>query len=150
MKNKNVWGYLGLDSFGIEIPFSTSKKAIISLFQEKNIPFKAPTEMQIVVKSKILSLDIDFFINFQFNGEKLIAITMSPGVALEGKALYLRYNEIEKALQNILGHPHNYLRSIMNWLDPDSRLARWQNHGIKIEHHLLNRFGMEEIISIEL
>lgn len=106
--------------------------------------------MQIVVKSKLLSLDVDFFISFQFNGEKLIDITMSPNTALEGKVLDCRYNKIQKALENELGHPHNRLRSIMNLLDPDNRLSYWQRDGIKIKHYLLNRFGMEEIINIKL
>lgn len=75
---------------------------------------------------------------------------MSPDTALEGKALYSRYNEIQRALENELGHPHNRSQIIMNLLDPDNRVARWQSNGIKIEHYLLNRFGMEETINIEL
>ena len=109
-----------------------------------------PTEMQIVVKSKLLSLDVDFFISFQFSGERLISITMSPNTALEGKSLDFRYKKIQKALENELGHPHNWLGAIMNLLDPDNRLSYWQKDGIKIEHYLLNRFGMEEIINIKL
>lgn len=150
MNQKSMWSYLKMDSFDVEISFSKSKKAIISFLKEKNISLDTPTEMQVVVKSKMLSLDVDFFIAFHFNGEKLIAITMSPDMALEGSALYSRYNEIQKALENELGHPHNRLQLIMNLLDPDSRLARWQSNGIKIEHYLLNRFEMEEIINIEL
>ena len=150
MKQINIWGYLKLDSFGVETPFSKSRTEFISSFHENNIPIDIPTEMQIIVKSKLLSLDVDFFISFQFSGEKLIAITMSPNTALEGKALNCRYNKIQKALENELGSPHNRLRSIMNLLDPDNRLSYWQRDGIKIEHYLLNRFGMEEIINIKL
>lgn len=150
MKQKSMWSCLKLDSFDAEIFFSKSKTAIICLLKEKNISIDTPTEMQIVIKSKLLCLDTEFSIAFHFNVEKLIAITMSPDMALEGKALYSRYNEIQKALENELGHPHNRSRLIMNLLDPDNRLARWQSNGIKIEHYLLNRFGMEEMISIEL
>ena len=150
MKQINIWGYLKLDSFGVETPFSKSKTELINSFRENNIPIDIPTEMQIVVRSKLLSLDVDFFISFQFSGEKLIAITMSPNAVLEGKALDCRYNKIQKALENELGHPHNRLRSIMNLLDSDNRLSYWQRDGIKIEHYLLNRFGMEEIINIKL
>lgn len=150
MKQLNIWGCLKLDSFGVEAPFSKLRTELISSFHENNIPIDVPTEMQIVVKSKLLSLDVDFSISFQFSGEKLIAITMSPNKALEGKALYYRYNKIQKALENELGHPHNRLRSIMNLLDPDNRLFCWQRDGIKIKHYLLNRFGMEEIINIKL
>lgn len=150
MKQKNMWSCLKLDSFGIEISFLKSKREIINLLKEKNISIDTPTEMQVVIKSKIFSLDVIFFIAFHFNGEKLIAITMSPDTALEGKALYSRYNIIQKALENEFGRPHNRSRRIMDLLDPNNRLARWQSNGIKIEHYLLNRFGMEETINIEL
>ena len=150
MKQINICSYLKLDSFGIEIPFSKSRKEFISSFNENNIPMDMPTEMQIVVISKLFSLDVVFFVSFQFNGEKLIAITMSPNIALEGKALVNRYNNIQKALENELGHPHNRWRSIMNILDADNRISFWKREGIKIKHYLLNRFGMEEIINIKL
>ena len=150
MKQINIWSYLKLDSFGVEAHFSKSKTEFISFFYENNIPIDTPTEMQLVVKSKLLSLDVDFFISFQFSGEQLIAITMSPNTALEGRTLDCRYNKIQKALENELGHPHNRLRSIMNLLDPDNRLSYWQRDGIEIKHYLLNRFGIEEIISIKL
>ena len=150
MKPINMWDCLKLDSFGVETPFSRSRTEFISSFYANNIPIDILTEMQIVVKSKLLSLDIDFSISFQFSKEKLVAITMSPNTALEDKALNCRYNKIEKALENELGHPHNRLGSIMNFLDPDNRLSYWQRDGIKIKHYLLNRFGMEEIIDIKL
>ena len=147
---KNIWGYLKLDSFGVEMPFSKSKTEFISYFHKNNIPIDMPSKMQIVIKSKLMSLDIDFFISFQFGGERLIAVTMSPDPALEGKTLDCRYKKIQKALENELGYPHNWLRSIVNLLDPDNRLSHWKKDGIKIKHYLLNRFGMEEIINIEL
>ena len=150
MKRINIWGYLKLDSFGVETHFSKSRTEFISSFHENNIPIDIPTEMQIVVKSKLLSLDVGFFISFQFSGERLIAITMSPSTALEGKPLDCRYKKIQKALEKELGHSHNWLRSVMNLLDPDNRLSYWQRDGIKIKHYLLNRFGMEEIINIKL
>ena len=150
MKEINLWCYLTLDSFGVKTPFSKSKTEFISYFHKNNIPIDIPSEMQIVVKSKLLSLDVDFFISFQFSGEKLIAVTMSPNKASEGKTFYCRYKRIQKALENELGHPHNRLRTFMNLLDPDNRLSYWKREGIKIEHYILNRFGMEEIINIKL
>ena len=117
---------------------------------EKNIQIDMPTKSQIVVKSKLLSLDIEFFISFQFDDEKLIAIMMSPNMVLEGRSLNSCYNKIQKALENKLGYPHSYWRSIINLLDPENRLTYWKSNGIKIEHYLFNRFGMEEIISIKL
>ena len=101
MKEINLWCYLTLDSFGVKTPFSKSKTEFISYFHKNNIPIDIPSEMQIVVKSKLLSLDVDFFISFQFSGEKLIAVTMSPNKALEGKTFYCRYKRIQKALDEI-------------------------------------------------
>ena len=109
MQQINIWEYLILDSFGVEASFSKPKTELISHFRKNNIPIDIPTEMQIVVKSKLLFLDVDFFISFQFSGERLIAITISPNTTLEGKALDCRYKKIQKALKNELGHPHNRL-----------------------------------------
>lgn len=150
MSKKSMWSYLKLDSFDIEIPYSQSKDLLISFLREKKISFDTPTEMQVIIKSKMFSLDANFFIAFHFNGEKLIAITIAPDVVLEGSALYCRYNYVQGALENELGRPHNRLRFILDLLDPDSRLSRWQRNGIKVEHYLLNRFGMEEVINIKL
>lgn len=142
--------HLKLDSFDVEISFSESKKEIIHSFREQNISIDTPTDVQIVVQSNMFSLDVNFLISFYFDGEKLIAIIMSPDTVLNGRALYSRYNKIQKALENQLGHPRNHLRLIMDLIDPDSRLAYWQSNGMKIEHYLVNRFGMEDIIHIEL
>ena len=146
----NIWDHLKLDSFGVETPFSKSRTEFVSFFHENNVPIDIPTKTQIVVKSKLLSLDFDFYISFQFIGEGLIAITISPCKALEGKSLDCRYNKIQKALEKEIGRPINRLRSIMNLLDPDNRLSYWHRDGIEIKHYLLNRFGMEEIIDIKL
>lgn len=150
MEQTNLWNYIKLESFGVESPFSKSRTELIRFFYEKNIPMNMPTETQIVVESKLLSLDVNFFISFQFDGNKLIAITLAPNTALEGETLDYRYNKIQKALEKELGHPRNRLRSIINLLDPENRLSYWQRDGIKIEHYLLNRFGIEEIINIKL
>ena len=58
--------FLTMESFDADVSFSMTKKEMIDFLQEKDIPFGMPTEMQIVVKSKILALDIDFYIDFQF------------------------------------------------------------------------------------
>ena len=141
MKQINIWSYLKLDSFGVETPFSKSRTEFISFFHENNIPIDTPTEMHILVMSKLFSLDIDFFVSFQFRGEKLIAVTMSPNTTSEDKTLDCRYNKIQKTLENELGYPHNRMRSIMNLLDPDNRFSYWHRDGIKIEHYLL--IGLE-------
>ena len=150
MNQKKLWSHLTLDSFNVDISFSKSKQEIMVFLNEKNISMETPTEMQIIVKSKMFSLAIDFFIAFHFYDEKLKAITISPDTALKGSALYSRYRQIQKALENELGKPRNRLRAIMNLLDQDSQLAHWQGNGIKIEHYVLNRFDMEEIIKIEM
>ena len=106
--------------------------------------------MQIIVKSKLLLLDIVFYISFQFDDEKLIAITMSPDTALDGKRLFLRYKKIQKAMETSLGYPSNRLQKLIYLLAPESSSYYWINNGIKIEHYLLNRFGMEETIRINL
>lgn len=149
MKQKNMWMYLKLDTFGVEIPFSKSKSEFISYFHKNNIPTKSPSDMQIVLKSKLMSLDVDFFISFEFSEERLISLTMSPITALEGKTLRCRYKKIQRALRNELGFPHNWWELMLNLLDPDNRVSCWQKDGIKIKHYLLNRFGMEEIINID-
>ena len=64
MKQMNMWEFLKLDSFDVEIPFSKSRTEFISSFHENNIPIDLPTEMQIVVKSKLLSLDVVFLFHF--------------------------------------------------------------------------------------
>ena len=150
MKQCNLWNYLKLDSFGIEISYSISKTELIHLFQEKEIPFTTLNGTQIAVTANIFSLNIDFSIDFCFDKEKLIAIMMSPKPFLEGRLLYSRYNEIQKVLENELGHMHHPFQFLVNLLAPDGRLARWRRNGIKIEHYLLNRFGMEEIIQLTM
>ena len=65
MNRKNMLEFLTMESFDADVSFSMTKKEMIDFLQEKDIPFGMPTEMQIVVKSKILALDIDFYIDFQ-------------------------------------------------------------------------------------
>ena len=150
MSQHSLWHCVKIDSFDIKIPFTLSKSEIICFLKEKGILVATPTEKQVIIKSKMFSLDTTFCIDFHFNNERLIGLTMSPDIFLEGKALYCRYGEIQKILEGELGHPHKHSSVIMNLLDPDGRLAQWCNKDIKIEHYLLNRFGMEEIISIVL
>ena len=150
MIQNRKWNFLRLDSFDIEIPFSKTRTEIIKLLREKNVVIDTSVEMQVVIKSKLLSLDIVFYIVFQFDNEKLISITMSPNEFLEGNTLHSRYKEIQTALEKEFGHSCNMVQTFLNLLDPDSCSVRWQKNGIKIEHYLLNRFGMEEIVRIKL
>lgn len=150
MKTINLCNYLKLDSFGVDLHFSKSRTELIRFFNENSIPINMSTETQIIIKSKLLSLDVTFYISLQFDGEKLLTITMSPNISLEGKSLFYRYSKIQKALKNELGYPCYRLKSIFYLLDPENRSSYWMRNGIRIEHFLLNRFGMEEIINIKL
>ena len=150
MKPKNLCSYLKMDSYDVIIPFSKSKNEIAAFLKEKSIQFDSPSDEKIILKSKILLLDIEFFIFFKFECQKLTSISMAPGLILEGKALYSQYSKVQKSLVKELGYPHNVLMSIMNFLVPDSRTAQWRCNGGKIEHYLLDRFRVEEIISIKL
>lgn len=150
VKTANMCNCLKLESFDVELLFSNSRTELISFLNDNNIPTNMPTGRKIIVKSKLLSLDVVFYISCQFDGEKLIAITMSPDTYLEGKSLLCRYNKIQRALENELGYPRNLLWSIIYLLDPESSLYYWMRNGIKFEHYLLNRFGIEEIINIKL
>lgn len=143
-----MWDYLKINSLNFEVPFS--KTELTRWLNENGISLIKDTEMNIVIKSKVLSLDIVFNIIFQFRDEKLISIMMSPDKFLEGEDLYLRYDEIQMVLVKELGigNTFNPLQVIINVLVPDSRSFCWKKKGAKIEHYLLNRFGMEEIISI--
>ncbi|MDD6259650.1 MAG: hypothetical protein PUA74_00995 [Clostridiales bacterium] len=151
MDHKELCSCLKLDSYDVEIPFSSPKTDIIGFFQERNIPFDISADGKMALKSRILLLDITFLIFLEFDGEKIISVAMLPDRALEGKALYSRFSAIQKALKKELGSPDNgLLESLMNWLVPDGRSARWRREGVAVKHYLRDRFGMEEIIHIEL
>lgn len=150
MNQISLWTSLKLDSLEDEIPFRISKVELIKIFERNSVSFDVPDERIIIVKSSLLSLEELFYVSFQFEGEKMIAITMSPCIAVEGKELNSRYKKIQTILENELGRPYNRWRLIMNFLDPDNRLSYWMRDGRKIEHYLQDRFAMEEIINIKL
>ena len=150
MKAMNICSCLNLDSFGVELSLSKSKTELACFFCENDIPVIMSTETQAVIKSKLLSLDIVFYISFQFSGEKLLAVTMSPDTTLEGKSLMRRFGKIQKALENELGYPYNRLMTIIYLLDSENSSFYWLRNGMRIEHYLLNRFGIEEIVSVKL
>lgn len=139
---------LKLDSYDVEISFPISKKEIIETFIRNNISIDMPTEKQIIVKSKLLSLDYDFFMCFYFNGEKLDGITLLLDEYLEGRGLYDRYRKVQKALENEWGRSYDLIQSIVNCLNPDGYLMRWKSNTVVAEHYLLNHFGVEEHIDI--
>ena len=143
-----MWRSLKLDSYDAEVSFLASRKEIIGFLKENDIPLDMPREMSIIIKSKLFSLDSSFSIVFNFNIEKLIAISIFPEGGLEGEAFRSRYNKIQKALEKELGYPNNPLRLIMNLLNPNGWRAYWYNNGTTIEHYILDRFGMEEFIDI--
>lgn len=147
MQHKEVWDQLKLDSLDIVIAFDESKKRIMDLLNEKNISINVPGEEWIILYSKMFCLDMQFCIGFRFKGEKLVSISISPEKYVEGKEVYLRYKEIQSALEKELGRPNNYLCCMMKWWNSDRR-AYWRGKEIFIEHYLRERFGMEENIHI--
>lgn len=150
MRTINFCNCLELNSFGVELLFSKSRSEIIRFFFENNIPTNILTKKQIIVRSKLLFLDVDFFISCQFNDDKLFSVTISPDTTLEGKPLLSQYKRIQKALENELGYPCNRWNSIFYLLSPESSSLYWLKDGVRIEHSLLNRFGLEETINIKL
>lgn len=48
------------------------------------------------------------------------------------------------------GFPSNRIWAIINLLDRDNSYSRWKNKGVEIEHYLVDRFGAEETIKIQL
>ena len=139
-----------VDSYNLEIPFSKTKSEILPLLRERNALLDGFDETRAVVRSKLFSLDLVFRVGFQFRGEKLTAVHMSPEETLEGDALYARFRTVQGALERSFGRPFQPLQSIMNLLNPDGSLCRWQKDGIMIEHSLQDRFGMEENASLRI
>ena len=118
--------------------------------QENGVPLDASSEARLSVSSCLWSLGSAFLIVFHFRGERLTSITLSPEKALEGGALFARYEVIQKAMEAEYGRPRHPLQTILNVLDPDHPSSRWHRDGVRIEHFLLDRFGMEERIRILL
>lgn len=150
MDQGKMWSYIKLDSYNLLIPFSLTKAELMKRLQDKGILVVVTTETSFYVKSKMWSLDMAFFLSFEFDGDTLQTVTVVPDQALEGRELYARYKTVQKALERELGHPCRFGRSIMNVFDPDGRTSTWQSGGIKVEHFLQNRLSMEEIIQIKL
>ena len=67
-----------VDSYNLEIPFSKTKSEILPLLRERNALLDGFDETRAVVRSKLFSLDLVFRVGFQFRGEKLTAVHMSP------------------------------------------------------------------------
>ena len=150
MDQRKMWSYIKLDSYNLLIPFSLTKAELMKRLQDKGILVVGTTETSFYVRSKMWSLDMAFFLSFEFDGDTLQTVTVVPDQALEGRELYARYKTVQKALERELGHPCRFGRSIMNVFDPDGRTSTWQSGGMKVEHSLQNRLSMEEIIQIKL
>lgn len=149
MGKKNLFEFLRMDSYNIEIPLSASKTDIICILKENGITISIPMDMSVVVKSTLFSLDIEFCIAFLFQEEILVSVMMSPCDFMEGKDLYSRYKQIQYALEKKLGKTTNCLWKIMNFFNPSASSMRWKTKDVFIEHYLFERFRMEEIISIQ-
>ena len=141
---------LRLDSYNLEIPLLQSKRNIQDLLQKHGIQMEIPMDDLIIIKSRILSLDMNFYISFRFKHESLIAVSMSPEGYLEGRRLHDRYRKIQKVLKDVLGRPGNIVQMLYNYLNPDGSSFYWVDDGVRITHVLQERFGMEEIITFNL
>lgn len=151
MNRVNLCDFLRLDSFDVEIPFIMTKTELCCFLKNHHITFNMPSENHVLFKSKLLALNIDFYISCQFVGEKMIAVTMAPDTYLEGKGLRCRYNKIQKAMEKELGRPWNqqvlWNILILGWA---SVHPYWMYNGIKIEHYIEDRFGPTDTINIKL
>ncbi len=141
-----IYEKINLESYDIEFLRPIQKSELWDALHENNIPVKMPTNKQIVVTSKMLSLGYDFCVDFQFNDEDLVAITIAPIEYMEGKALYSRYKQIQEKLKEELGATHNILQLFVNRLNPDGSLSCWKCGNVEVKHYLFERFGMEEHI----
>ena len=150
MRQTNIWDYIKLDSFGIKIDYSKSMPDLLSFFEENKIPHDFTRKTQITTKSKLFSLDIEFFVSFEFEDERLIVIVASPCGVANNDDIKRRYNDIQKTLEKELGKPLNPLHLIINLLNPNEQLISWKKHKLKIRHFLFDRFGMEERIEIRI
>lgn len=144
------WWTLKLDSYDVRVDLMGEKDAIEDLFRTKKVDYRMIDNNQIAIRSRLFALDIDFYLSFVFAREKITRIIISPCVSLEGKALCSRYNKIQKALISRYGFPSNRIGAIINLLDRDNSYSRWKNKGVEIEHYLVDRFGAEETIKIQL
>ena len=140
----NICNYLKLDSFGVNFLFSSTRTELIEFFNDNNISINMPSEVQIVFKSKLLLLDVVFYVSCYFDSEKLIAVTISPDTNLEGKSLICRYNKIQRAMESELGYPRNRWWSIICLFAHENRSFYWEKNGVKIEHYILKKNGTSE------
>lgn len=150
MKPRNLIDVIELNSYHVSIPLSKSKSEIEDILHQHGITTDTTRPEYYMIESTMLSLDIRFFIFFQFEGERLLSVSMEPQAYLEGSALHARYRIIQKALKNELGRPHNPWDGIMNLFNPDSQKNWWKVGQISIEHLLYDHFGPEEPIYIKL
>lgn len=77
---------LMLDSYNTDIQLPITKDDLITLLNASKIAYSAPSETQLLVRSTVFSLDLEFMLAFGFNNDTLLNIVMSPMAALSGKA----------------------------------------------------------------
>lgn len=139
---------LMLDSHNTNIPLPISKGDLIKLLNARKIAYSAPSETRLLVRSTVFSLGFEFMLAFGFNNDTLLNIVMSPMAALSGKAALERYRSIQAALEAHFGRPRNWLRRLASRLDPYDQCANWRLKNTTIEHRLLDRFGIEDTVTI--
>ena len=139
---------LMLDSHEANIPLPISKVDLITLLSASKIAYSTPSETRLLVRSAVFSLDFEFMLAFGFNNDTLLNIVMSPMEALSGKAALERYRSIRSAMEVHFGRPRNWLRRLASRLDPYDQCANWQFENATIEHRLLDRFGIEDTVTI--
>lgn len=139
---------LMLDSHKANIQLPISKGDLIKLLNARKIAYSAPSETQLLVRSTVLSLDFEFMLAFGFNNDTLLNIVMSPMAALSGKAALERYRSIQAALEVHFGRPCNLLQRLASRLAPYDQCVNWRLENATIEHRLLDRFGIEDTVTI--
>lgn len=141
---------LHLDSYHIDIFFSQTRTEMLEILKNASVSIKSMEEENIYVSSKLFSLDVEFKIAISFNDEKLVGIMIRPDEELSGKKLHMRYICIQKELEKNFGFCYNFIKKLINYLDPNNCYLDWCYDNIKIEHYIIERFGMEEIIRFSI
>lgn len=139
---------LMLDTHETAVPLPITKGELVELLSASKIAYSTPSETRLLVRSAVFSLGLEFMLAFGFGNDTLLNIVMSPTAALSGKAALERYRSIQAALEVYFGRPRNWLRRLASRLDPYDQCANWRLKNATIEHRLLDRFGIEDTVTI--
>ena len=143
---KSIRWELHLDSYDIDIFFHQTKTELLKLINKASIPTKKIGAENLLITSKLFLLDIDFRIFIKFDGEKMVYIIIHPDTEVNIKTLYSQYRYIQLALEKKYGYYHNIFQRLINYLDPINCYSCWAFDNIRVEHYIIERFGIEEAI----